>query len=167
MYFDFIKHSECSKNILDEICQLKSQYWHYPLQEHLNWINSNLSNEDIHLILKEKNHIIAYLDIIRGKFKIDDFEENDFLGIGNVCVDKNYLKQEYGFLIMKIAEFYIRKNKGIGLLVCKEENITFYKKINWRLFVGSIKVCNKPFDHYLFYYNTQLIGNHIILNKIF
>ena len=47
----------------------------------------------------------------------------------------------------------------------KEENITFYKKINWRLFVGSIKVCNKPFDHYLFYYNTQLIGNHIILNK--
>ncbi|GEM_PF-2403365 len=169
MYFDFIKHSECSKNILEEICQLKSQYWHYPLQEQLNWININLSKEDIHLILKENEneHIIAYLNISKGKFQIDNSEEKVFFGIGNVCVDKNNQKKEFGFLIMKIAEFYIRKNKGIGLLLCKEENILFYKKNNWTLFEGNIIICNKLFDDYLFYYNTQIIGNCIVLNKVF
>lgn len=167
MYFDFIKHSECSMELLNDICQLKSQHWSYSLQEQLNWINANLSKEDIHLILKEKEHIIAYLNITKGKFQIDNSLEKDFFGIGNVCVDKNNLKQEYGFLIMKIAEFYIRKNKGIGLLLCKEENILFYKKNNWIMFGGSIKIRDKPFDHYLFYYNTEITANLIILNKTF
>jgi len=167
MIFDFVKHSECPKELLNNICLLKSQYWHYSIQKQIEWMNRNISQNDVHLILKNEETIIAYLAITKGKIQIDDSRENEFLGIGNVCVDKNYLKREYGFLIMKIAEFYIKQNREIGLLLCQENNVLFYKKGNWLLHNGSTYVCEEKFDHFLFYYNVATLGKKVVLSKAF
>lgn len=63
--FESILHKRCSISTLLEIAQLKKEFWHYTIDEHLHWMDLNIGENDIHILLRnEKSELIAYLNIV-------------------------------------------------------------------------------------------------------
>lgn len=138
MNFNFISHKDCSKNILIEIANLKTEFWHYPLEEHLHWMERNILPDDVHLLLRDKKGVlIGYLNLITLTCQIKGGVE-DCIGVGNVCVGRIFQHQSLGYLIMQLAEYYLYKMKKNGMLLCKDVLASFYKKCKWVVFDGEI-----------------------------
>lgn len=57
---------------------------------------------------------------------------------GNVCVRHDCQGQSFGYLIIKLAEYYLFKNRKVGFLLCKNTLIHFYIKCGWIKFSGNI-----------------------------
>jgi hypothetical protein len=110
--------------------------------------------------------IIAYLNIVELNLIVDDTVTIKMLGIGNVCVDKQHLRKEYGFLLMKIVEYYLRRNKINGLLLCKEHLIPFYDAVHWIKYEGKVFIRDKPFNGTTYTYNP-FICKKLVLDKNF
>lgn len=124
----FILHKEIEKNDLDEIIQLKSIAWEYSYEKQLEWINSNLSDLDIHVLLCLNGEVVAYLNLINIELIIDEAPKKSY-GIGNVCAkvkNKGFGKE----LIASVNSFLVKNNR-IGLLFCKTTLVNFYIKNNW------------------------------------
>lgn len=126
-----ITHSEISSEQLDQIIKIKSVAWPYSYEEQLKWINNNLKETDIHVILmNEKNQPIAYLNLITIEIILDNKPVSAY-GIGNVCA----LEMGEGWgkeLLLRTNEFLVKQQK-IGLLFCKDALVKFYIKNNWTL----------------------------------
>lgn len=124
-------HSEITSEKLDQIIQIKSVAWPYSYEKQVDWINKNLKNADIHvLLIDDQNRHIAYLNLISIEIKLDGKPVSVF-GIGNVCV----LEKGKGWgkkLILKTNEL-LKKQQMIGLLFCKEALVKFYTENNWIL----------------------------------
>lgn len=126
----FIKHGEISSNKLKEVCELKSVAWPHSIESQLNWIKSNISDNDIHVILSDENESLAYLNLINIKCVVDGELVNGF-GIGNVCSRVQGLG--YGSILMKRINSFLVENKMLGILFCKTNLIEFYNKFDWQL----------------------------------
>lgn len=142
MEVKFVKHGECSQDLLKKIGSLKMQHWNYSVIEHLKWFDDNISCEDIHLCVLENDKLIAYTTILNIEYAVEDEAASNAFGVGSVCVDKDNLNKQYGFLIIQLATFYIRQQSSIGLLICKDELVTFYEKCNWIKFKAKFKIAN-------------------------
>ncbi len=142
MKIKFIKHGECSEELLHIVASLKMQHWDYPIAEHIRWFNTNLFTDDVHLCVFEAEILVAYATISHIQYELEDGMSQNALGIGSVCVDKNHLNKQYGFLVIQLATFYIRQQKAMGLLICKDELVPFYEKTNWQKFNGEILIAN-------------------------
>lgn len=166
MIIEFIEHKDINKNELEKICILKKQHWDYSIEKQMQWINCNLSNNDVHLLLKENDEILfGYLNLVKLSILLDDKSTN-MIGIGNVCVDNNYQKNQYGFFLMKTAEYYLRKKKENGILLCKEKLIPFYDTIRWNRYNGITKINETTFNGVVYVYD-KILSNEIIINKNF
>lgn len=163
MNFVFIKHSECDFQTLLKIVELKQQYWDYPVDIQMEWIKNNVFDNDVHLIIKDNETYIAYLQLST----VDDIcNTMTMIGIGNVCVNNLYKNQEYGYLVMKIADFYIRQQKKLGILLCKKELIHFYQKCNWYMFNGVVEINGIKTNNFLL--SSVLLSNRKInINRSF
>jgi hypothetical protein len=83
--------------------------------------------------------------------ELDDAKNIETMwGVGNVCVSIKYLKREYGFLLMKLAEFYIRQRKTNGILLCKKKLVPFYDSVGWHKYDGNTMIQNKPFNGFVY-----------------
>jgi GNAT superfamily N-acetyltransferase len=100
------------------------------------------------------------IDVIAGDKTIK------MTGIGNVCVDKDYQRNQYGFFLMKAAEYYLRNHKTNGILLCKEKLIPFYDTIRWNRYYGTTLIHDKTFNGFVYAYNA-LTEKEIIINKNF
>jgi hypothetical protein len=166
MEIKFITHSECSEDLLYNICTLKKQHWDYPVAEQIRWFNDNLSGNDIHVCIFDGENLIAYTTLVNIKYHIEDNAELDGLGIGSVCVDTNYLNKKYGFFVVQIVSAFIRQKGLVGILLCKDELVSFYEKNNWIKFTGELKVpgLNKSCNILA---TEAILSNVITLNKSF
>lgn len=123
-----IQHGDVPNNELNEIIKIKSVAWAYPYEKQLEWLNANLKDSDLHLILLKNNEAVAYLNLIDIEVDIDNCKIKAF-GVGNVCaIEKG---KGYGNELMKHTNQYIIEKKRIGLLFCKKELIDFYEKYGW------------------------------------
>jgi len=166
MIIDFIEHKNISENELEKICTLKKQHWDYSIQEQIQWIHNNLTINDVHLLLRNTEGILfGYLNLIKLSV-ILDVKSTDMIGIGNVCVDKNYQNNQYGFFLMKTSEYYLRKNMINGILLCKKKLIPFYDTIRWNRFNGITKINESVFNGVVYVYD-EIFSNEIIINKNF
>jgi len=125
-----IRHAGISYDRLEEIIKIKSQAWPYSFDKQLEWINSNLKDSDIHVLLQESEKNIAYLNLIEIEIKIDG-NLIDGYGIGNVCVDNK--GHGWGTKIMSHTNLFLIQNNRVGLLFCKKPLIHFYSLNNWKL----------------------------------
>jgi predicted GNAT family N-acyltransferase len=90
----FVKHKDLSKENLFEIINLKNQHWNYSVEQHKDWIQSNIDNDDYHLLLyNDENNLTAYLNMISILIINESEKYTRGLGIGNVCVDKTKKKR--------------------------------------------------------------------------
>lgn len=123
-----IRQSDLSPQELDEIIRIKSIAWPYSYEKQVEWINNNLKDTDIHLLLLEDNKIVAYLNLIPNVLLLDD-NVYHILGVGNVCsIERG---KGFGVELMRQTNQLISEENKIGLLFCKPSLVYFYNKNGW------------------------------------
>ena len=150
MDFDFVKHKDCNSDDILSICKLKEQHWDYDIAEQKRWIETNMNNDDVHLLLKNQNELIGYLSMTKVSLKLDD-RVLDVIGIGSVCVKKKLKGEKIGFLIMQLANYYLLQSNSLGALLCKKELKNFYIKCGWEIFSNQVTINDEPFNHLLLF----------------
>ena len=156
---NYIRHIDLKIKDKNEINILKSQHWNYSLEEHDLWMNSNIKDSDYHILIKSNQMIIGYMNVVNRILMIDN-KNIEALGIGNVCVDKNYIGKKIGLLLMDACNIFLKYNSKIGILLCKDNLIKFYLKSGWNLYDGNLLIEDSiPSEINLF------INNQIYINK--
>ncbi len=130
-----LKHSEIKERELAEIIAIKQLSWNYSYEKHLEWIHSNLNDNDFHFLCYKGDELISYLNLVRVKaFKGGTVI--DFFGVGNVCT--KYKGIGDGSKMMKELNSLLKIKGWNGLLFCKEKLVDFYKKNDWSLFKNFV-----------------------------
>lgn len=151
---------------LNKIVSLKMQHWKYTRKEHINWIQNNISENDYHLLLFDNsNNLIAYLNLIYVTVNFGS-DSQEYLGIGNVCVDVELGSKGYGLLVMNLATFYLKQLEQPGILLCKNKLNPFYQKAGWNIYAGNSYISNKLNLNSVFTTN-KVVASEIYVNKNF
>lgn len=136
MVLEVIKHSEISENNIKRVIAIKNSAWPYSFKSQIEWIDNNLSSKDLHVILKDNNDDIAYLNMCPVEMEIDGINLS-FYGIGNVCTKIH--GKGHGGILIQLVNMYLKKNNLHGLLFCKEKVVGFYTRYNWEI-IPSYKI---------------------------
>lgn len=160
-----VKHSETDGLTINEIIKLKQQYWPYSYENQIVWMNNNLNKDDHHLIIKNNDNegIIAYLNLINVKVN-----GVPFFGIGNVCVDKNFIGKGIGTLLINISKYYSQQFCLDMILLCKKDLIDFYKKCGFYPYNGNVYINGILFNNTAMFLNNKLdLDKSIFIDKNF
>lgn len=123
-----IQHLFLDSKTLNDIIEVKRLSWNYSLEDHLNWIENNIRDDDYHFLLIEDDKLVAYINLVYVVvFKEDTLIP--FLGIGNVCSREKGLG--YGKSIMLELNNYLIVNELRGILFCQKSLVPFYSKYGW------------------------------------
>ena len=117
--------------LMNEVLILKDQSWKYGIDSQRNWVSENLEDDDIHFCcFDESGVLLAYANLVNRKIFIGDQHEN-VLGIGNVCVREKNKGMGFGSELMRKINNYLLVSKKIGILLCKEQLVSFYASLGW------------------------------------
>ena len=162
----YVQNDNLKISQLSKIIHLKRQYWKYSINEHKKWIDENIKNEDIHLMVYDFNEkLLAYLNIVNTIMIFKDFKENIY-GIGNVCVDNKFKGRGLGRLLMNICNYYLSSSDKIIALFCKPELVKFYEQSGWIKFNKKV-VVNGEQSHHILMLNRAIEADEIIFVKNF
>ncbi len=125
-----ISHKEITDSQLEKIIGVKSRAWPYSYNSQLDWISTNLKDNDTHVLLSSKDKILAYLNLIEIEVMINGILKMGY-GIGNVCASET--GKGWGREIMHQTNQFVKETNKIGLLFCKNYLIRFYSLSNWKL----------------------------------
>lgn len=169
MEFEFVKHDELSISSLDEIISIKGSVWNYPIESHKDWISKNIRPGDYHLIVRNSDKCVAYLNIIDLKITT---QQNIFYtwGIGNVCVRPEFQGKNYGLLLLKLVDFFLASTHREGVLICRDQVAPFYERCNWHKYFGTVVIPDGSNLMYNFFFSqgANLSNcNSIRINRIF
>ena len=155
IYIQFVRHENISGELIDEIVSLKNEVWHYPRESHLTWISDNIRPNDIHLILRNGQQTVGYMNLVELCTNIPGYENNSW-GVGNVCIHPEFQGQSYGHLLMSLTNHFIFKYKALGILICRDRLVGFYEKCGWHKFYGKCMTTT----------NVQVENNILTSHKI-
>lgn len=162
----FVRHSDLKSDEIQKIIYIKQQYWQYSFESQMKWINDNLFDDDYHLWFElNTGEIIAYLNIVNLEVRVDESNKR-FLGIGNVCVDKNVVGTGLGQLLMQTANYHIKNTNEIAVLLCKEHLLKFYENVGWHVYKGNIMLQNTIFKDFVMF-NKLFHWSSIFINRNF
>lgn len=126
-----------SKTHIDDIINLKSQFWNYDYDSQFNWMQNNIMSDDINIMIyNNENQLIGFAVIMIKNCIILD----------SVIIDEKYRGCGFGNVLMNhVMSNFIKED---GFLLCEEKNITFYEKYGW-IKNDDIIVENKIIDNNL------------------
>lgn len=131
-----IQHNTISDDMLNEVIQIKSVAWDFSVDSQFKWIEDNLKENDLHILLKVEGEFVAYLNLIDISVILDDIPIKGW-GVGNVCA--KIRGKGYGQLLMRKTNDLILESGRIGLLFCKNELVDFYAGYSWnKPTIGSV-----------------------------
>lgn len=160
--FVVIENKNLNEYWLKKIAKLKEQHWNYSIESQQKWIRTQLTDKDIHLLLLKSNNIVSYLSIVDVELKIGN-ETIAAKGIGSVCVSTEFQGLGYGKKILSEANDIIIKERSVGVLLCKKNLTSFYKKCGWKLInCEQIIVAGMKFEHALMIYNSNITEIEIL-----
>lgn len=125
---EFFKHAEITQCQLDEIIRTKQVAWPYSIEEQMKWMDENLKDSDVHCMLRENSHVVAYLNLVDEVIMLDGIQYSIW-GVGNVC--SAIKARGYGNALMERANEYIAASCRMGFLVCHDNLVPFYRKHKW------------------------------------
>ncbi len=162
---------EMTNEMIKTVNTLKNQHWKHSMEEHMEWFRANIGTEDYHILISEKNNLIAYLNLVQVEAWFDEQRYN-MLGIGNVCVDKTRGKLGIGTILMSVAKTILKEINTCGIVLCKENRVKFYRECGWKpLDVMKKSVSGRNFEHFVMFYDpTHMIpsnSNTLNLSKDF
>jgi len=163
----FLTHKETNEFYLKKIVNIKMQHWEYNIEENLDWINKNIGEEDYHLLIENENdEVMAYLNLVNLDFFLNERISNDYLGLGNVCVDKRMIGMGLGIFLIQVANFQLRQLKKIGCLLCKPNLNGFYEIAGWNKYEGPLYFGNEKIGSSIYF--TQIPETGLLrINKLF
>jgi len=162
----FTKNSEVSFDLKKEIIGVKAEHWNYTFSEHSKWMDENLTEDDVHIILYVDSEIAGYANLVYRDLL--NIEKTKVVGVGNVCVSKKYENKGIGTFIMNSITFFLKERNLIGLLFCKDSLTPFYSKSGWREYTGSIyDQFEQEISHKCFFINGSLEDKITLLGKLF
>ena len=128
-----IKHKDIGPEELKEIAKVKDQYWTYGIDSQIEWIQKNLSGDDIHLLgyCPEKYELAAYLALVEVFAEVNS-NICRCAGLSNVCVKKSYAGKGLGLMLVSKANEFITEEEKNGILLCKDSLASFYEKAGWK-----------------------------------
>lgn len=126
-----VKHNELTDNLLKIICEIKSLAWNYNLRDQKKWIVENIQPLDMHVLLEENGHHVAYLNLVKIKLLNENGIFFDSVGVGNVCA--KFKSRGYGSKLIQEVNKYIKEEKKIAVLFCKEKTTHFYLRNNYKI----------------------------------
>ena len=144
-----ILYKNLSNKQIEDIINLKSQFWKYSNNEQKKWIEKNIKKEDSNILIYKNNKLICYGVILNRNCKIID----------SIIVDKKNKNFGYGSILINYISKYIKNNV---FLLCEKKNINFYKKNGWIL-NNKIKINNKKININL----NKMIYNFNLKNIIY
>jgi len=161
---NLVKHSEINDLLIDKIINLKQQHWSYSYKSQIDWINTNINGEDYHLlIIDSKGVILAYMNLVNRKVNF-----MPILGIGNVCVNKNYMDCGIGTLLMNISKHFSKQLSLDLILLCKMDLTLFYEKCGFYRYRNKVYIGDIVFDKCVMFYNDAYTSSsELNINKIF
>ncbi len=114
---------------------IKNVAWPHSIESQVKWIIDNMSPDDNHVFLTEEGCDKAYMTLspVEG---ILNGSKTRFMGVGCVCA-KERNKGDGGKLVSSVND-YLFSNGLYGLLFCKTNLISFYKKNGWQLLPDEI-----------------------------
>jgi len=136
-----IPNRTVSKELLTRIIEIKSAAWPYSFEKQLSWIEANLGEDDLHVLLYKEDEPVAYLNLVHIEF----FADGDSLagwGIGNVCAAEKGIG--YGKILMEELNQYLLQHEVPGLLFCKKALVGFYQSVGWFLLDPSKVTLSYP-----------------------
>lgn len=125
-----VRNAVISNQVLKDVIKIKSVAWPYSFEEQVLWMENNLTQNDLHVLLLERDKPIAYLNLLNIEVLINS-QKFHALGIGNVCAAKP--RMGYGSILMDKVSDFVHMNNYIGLLFCKAKLVPFYEKFNWNI----------------------------------
>lgn len=160
-------HKETPIDTLIKIVKLKTKHWKYTEQQHFDWFEKNIQNNDYHLrIENDKDEIIAYLNLVEIVVSTDNSELQQYLGIGNVCVDDKMEGKGLGLYLMQTTNFLLKQLNRKGSLICKTQLHNFYTKSNWIQYDGFWTINNNSINANI-YFLEKINSNKINIDKNF
>lgn len=129
MVITVIRHGELSDSQREEILNIKAVRWPYPYASQIEWMNTNLRDDDLHFCVYEDKKLVAYMNIVNVTLRVNG-ENQKALGLGNVCTRSS--GQGYGRLLMLAINDFLRRNNKIGVLFCREKVLPFYEHFCWK-----------------------------------
>ena len=126
----FIRNGEADEAIINRVIALKQVAWPYSDESQIIWLRNNLSSEDIHVILKQGEKDVAYLNLCEVYGEINGIHTK-IRGVGNVCAVIKGMG--YGSNLFVELNDYLKRNNEIGMLFCHARVDHFYAKCGWTL----------------------------------
>ena len=84
---------------LFKVIRLKQQVWKNNFFSQFRWIKSNLSDYDIHIMLKVNSKLIAYSSLIKDKIYVDNSIIDCYI-VSNVIVDINHRGMGFSSILL-------------------------------------------------------------------
>jgi len=161
----YILQEELDDVMLEKIIALKQQHWNYTRDSHKQWIDENLYKNEFHLCVElSTGQIIAYLNVVNLEVFCNE-KQTEFLGVGNVCVDKMFSGKGLGLLLIQIVDFFIRQIGKPAVLLCRKNLSEFYNKAGWHEFYGKTFLLGRLYSGGVFLnYNSDAAVFHIQRN---
>ena len=132
--FKIIKNVDLDEPTLNSICEIKSVYWQYPITSQKKWINENLKDDDLHMLLFDHDRLSGYMNLVRIRGNING-KDYEMLGIGNVC--SRVSGNGYGRQLMQFVKDYLLQGNITGLLFCQPKLVKFYDRFQCKLIPGE------------------------------
>ncbi len=122
------KHGELSAQVKAELnSYIDTEFGHIPLVKETEW-----ARPDWTVIRYEGNCIATFYNIVEREISIDD-KTFKVGGINNVITPKAFRGHGYAAKTLKATEYLLFEdlNCDLGLLLCADNLVPFYKKLNW------------------------------------
>ena len=160
------KTKQLKKEQIYNICKLKNTHWNYGFKSNLMWFKKNVKSNDLHNLVYYNSKLIGYT-LLRIRTYYLRKTKKKYFYFDTLIIDKRYRNNSVSYLLMKLNNQVIKKNKKISFLICSNNMIEFYKKFYWKLMPTkkflikdhnftsngmyfNSKVLTK--DHYIFYF---------------
>lgn len=140
-----VSNADVSQDLKIEICCVKRSFGEYTQESQIIWMEENLRKEDLHFLLYNDDAVVAYCNLVE-RLLICNNERIKVLGVGNVC--SVISGQGFGATLMEYVNQYMLDEGKIGLLLCKESLLPFYKKNGWKLISVSELTCKAMIFNY-------------------
>lgn len=117
---------------LEQILQLKLQFWPYPPSSQRKWFADHVAPQDLHVLaLDQDGAVVGYtriaLDDARGCGIID-----------TMCVGRDAQRKGVGSLVMRAANAAILDQGRSGLLSCDAGLVPFYASCGWHTVASPV-----------------------------
>lgn len=149
--------SDYLKNLLADLAH--KEFGDFPIVANTKW-----ASPDWVVLYFEDDHLVSYYNLIE-RYVMLDGEKLKAAGLNNLVTPEVFRRKGYATkLLAQTYNFFFNELKSdLGLLLCADNLIPFYEKLNWYR-VKCPVIYNQPDGNVIWQANTMLLTRSLRLN---